>query len=228
MKKNDYLELELTELDQALKITRGEGKLIIFGARPGMGKSSLAISIGAKIAKKMGPVAYYSLEMRAEDIKSLLILQNEIWKSDIAHLPLFIEDSGGINLATIKTRSKEIKLKSGLELIIIDYLQLLTINESDLAIIKKTSKILTELRSLSNELKLPIILLSQLSRAVESRKDFKPRLSDLLNFDQSILAGETIDSVLLLYRDGHYWPSCNTDIKTTEFIIAKNLNRGRM
>lgn len=198
--------------------------LIILAARPSMGKTSLAMNIAqhAAIEEKI-PVAVYSLEMSKEQLVDRLICGEaglDSWKlrtgnlneddfeklqlamGSLSEAPLYIDDTPGLNVVEVRTKARRLHAEVGLGMIIIDYLQLLegrTMNNDNR--VQVISEISRSLKSLARELNIPVMALSQLSRAVESRPDKRPLLSDLR---ESGSIEQDADVVLFLYREDYY------------------------
>lgn len=234
-----------TDLD---KITGGwqDTDLIIVAARPGMGKTAYCVSCAINAVKLFNmPVAIFSLEMSSHQLNQRILsheseipsdkikrakLSNDEWthlhdtKKQISSWPLYIDDTGGLNITELKAKARRIKQNKGIKLLIIDYLQLLS-NPEKKSREQEISSISGSLKSLAKELKIPIIALSQLSRAVESRGgDKKPMLSDLRD---SGSIEQDADMVQFLYRPEYYIDnpldeSGNTLIGKGMVIIAKH------
>ncbi len=253
----------LSDLDHKLGGLHNSDLLII-AARPSMGKTALATNIAFSAAKshlkqqKEGAtVAFFSLEMSSEQLASRILSAESAISSDkirrgelipqdfekfmdvskeLSNIPLYIDDTPAISIAAIRTRCRRLKRKSELGLVVIDYLQLITSpgkrnNENR---VQELSEITRSLKALAKELNVPIIALSQLSRAVEQREDKKPMLSDLR---ESGSIEQDADVVMFIYRKSYYLerkePEAGTDqhlkwqeemerIRNTgELIIAK-------
>ncbi len=196
--------------------------LVILAARPSMGKSSLAINIAQNVAIHEGiPVAIFSLEMSKEQLVDRLLCSEanvDSWKLRNANLsdadfgrigeamaklseaPLYFDDSAGINVLEMRTKARRLQSEHGLGLVIIDYLQLMQGNSSN-SRVEEVSEISRSLKGLARELNVPVIALSQLSRAVESRPDRRPQLSDLR---ESGSIEQDADVVMFIYRDDYY------------------------
>lgn len=224
----------LRDLDTQLGGLQPSDLLIVAG-RPGMGKTSLATNIAFNVASsykdpkaeepELNKVAFYSLEMSAEQLATRIISeQAEIPSSDIRRgkidenqyrrlvgtidelqeVPLMIDDTGGLNVAALAARARRQARKSGgLDLIVVDYIQLLSgsdkrRNESR---VQEVTEITTSLKALAKELNVPIVALSQLSRAVEQRPDKRPMLSDLR---ESGSIEQDADVVMFVYRKEYY------------------------
>ena len=218
--------------------------LIILAARPSMGKTSFALNLAenAAIESKV-PVAIFSLEMSKEQlIERLLSSQAGVdsWKLRTGNLsdddfpkigyamgvlndaPIFIDDSVAGNIMEIRAKARRLQMEYGLGLVIIDYLQLMSgrSRSADSNRVQEISEISRGLKSLARELNVPIIALSQLSRAVEHRDDKRPQLSDLR---ESGSIEQDADIVMFLYRDEYYHP--DTDRRgITEILIRKHRN----
>ncbi len=230
-------------LDNKLQGLRG-WDLVILAARPSMGKTAMALNIAQNVAKKKN-VAIFSLEMSKEQLTDRMVcaaMGIDSWKlqkwelsdeefarigdalSELSQARMFIDDSASMNLLEIKSKCRRLKMESGLDLIVIDYLQLIN-GSNPLNRVQEISDISRGLKSLARELSVPIIALSQLSRAVESRASKEPILSDLR---ESGSIEQDADIVLMIYREEYY---NNTEMnesdmnkgKTTIFI-RKNRN----
>lgn len=218
--------------------------LIILAARPSMGKTSFALNLAenAAIDEKI-PVGIFSLEMSKEQlIERLLSSQAGVdsWKlrtgnlSDedfpkigyamgvLSEAPMFIDDTAGGNIMEIRAKARRLQMEHGLGLVIVDYLQLMESHRrsSDGNRVQEISEISRSLKGLARELDVPIIALSQLSRAVEHRDNKRPQLSDLR---ESGSIEQDADVVMFLYRDEYYNP--DSDRKgITEVLIRKHRN----
>ncbi|MFA7253724.1 MAG: replicative DNA helicase [Patescibacteria group bacterium] len=217
--------------------------LIILAARPSMGKTSFALNLAenAAIDEKI-PVAVFSLEMSQDQLVDRLLSSQagvDSWKLRTGNLsdddfpkigyamgvlsesPIFIDDSPGGNIMEIRAKARRLQMEHGLGLIIIDYLQLMSgRSKSSDNRVQEISEISRGLKGLARELNVPIIALSQLSRAVEHRDDKRPLLSDLR---ESGSIEQDADVVMFLYRDEYYNPE--SDRKgITEILIRKHRN----
>ncbi len=211
--------------------------LIIIAARPGMGKTSFAMNIATNVARKKDKdVVTFNLEMSKEQIATRILstealvdshslrsgrIAQEEWvrlatsAGYLSSLPMFIDDTAGITVQQMKAKLRRVK---NLGLVIIDYLQLMqTTSRSDNRAVV-IAEITRELKIMAKELNVPVILLSQLSRAVESRTDKRPMLSDLR---ESGAIEQDADIVLFLYRDGYYNKESPRQ-NISECIVAKN------
>ena len=228
------------------KITTGlhEGNLIILAARPAMGKTALALNIAKHVAT-MGrkPAVIFSLEMGAEELIERIVasegmvpgyhlktgnLSTDEWKrlvqaqSNLYDTPIFVDDTAGIRISDIRSKSRKLSQEmGGLGIIIIDYLQLITGSkgENRQQIVSEISR---ELKILAKDLRVPVIALSQLSRSVEQRQDKRPMLSDLR---ESGSIEQDADIVAFLYRDAYYQKEhadSQEENNVTELILEKN------
>lgn len=216
--------------------------LIIIAGRPSMGKSALAINMAlhAAIEKKI-PVALFSIEMSKEQLVQRMLCSEArvdahklrtgfLESAAFTHLtnaagrlaesPIFIDDSPGMSSLEVRAKSRRLKSREDIGLIIIDYLQLM---QGGLRIENRQqeiSEISRSLKSLARELSIPVIALSQLSRAVESREDHRPRLADLR---ESGAIEQDADLVALLLRE-EYYKETEDNRGMAELIIAKQRN----
>ena len=216
------------------------GDLIILAARPSMGKTALALNIAEKAALMKKRVLFVSLEMsKAQLATRLLSSQSRISQFDIRRgyltdrqlavitqkadrfsaLPLFLDDSSALSIFELTARARRLARKlKGLDLLIVDYIQLMKPSNSRMSREQQISQMSRNLKHLARELNCPVIALSQLNRSLENRVDKKPKLSDLR---ESGAIEQDADVVLFLYRQGYYE---NTDDGLTNVIIAKHRN----
>lgn len=195
-----------------------DSNLLILASRPGQGKTSIALNIAAHVAVREGlPVGIFSLEMSKEElVDRLLVSQAEVdaWKLKTGNLddddfdrlqeamgvladaPLFIDDTPAANLMEIRTKARRLQVESGLKLLIVDYLQLVHGRHLENRV-QEVSEISQSLKNLARELKIPLIAVSQLSRAVEQRGSRKPQLADLR---ESGAIEQDADVVMFLWR----------------------------
>ena len=201
------------DLDKIVKIERGD--LIIIASRPAMGKTTLAQNILSNIAiKYKKKSAFFSLDESREKIIRLFYGVNVLKDTNI-----FIDATAPQTLEHILKKSCELKEKENIELIVIDYLQLIQFDKSKaLSRDNETREILKELNILAKELNIPIIVISQLSRKVEERSNKRPIIADFSNTSSSILTYS--NKILFLYRDSYYNKSNKSNI--TDIIVAKN------
>ena len=228
------------------KITTGlhEGNLIILAARPAMGKTALALNIAKHVAtKERKPAVIFSLEMGAEELIERMVasegmvpgyhlktgnLSTDEWRrlvqaqSNLYDTPVFVDDTAGIRISEIRSKTRKLSQETGgLGIIIIDYLQLITGSkgENRQQIVSEISR---ELKILAKDLRVPVIALSQLSRSVEQRQDKRPMLSDLR---ESGSIEQDADIVAFLYRDAYYQKEqadSQEANNVTELILEKN------
>ena len=203
--------------------------LIIIAGRPSMGKTALATNIAFHAAKKIqetgkkGSIAFFSLEMSSEQLSTRILAEQARIKSNdirrgkiseeqfeqfietsknISELPLFIDETPAISVAALSNRARRIKRLEGLDMVVIDYIQLM---RASVAVkegrVQEISEITQGLKALAKELSVPVLALSQLSRAVEQRDDKKPLLSDLR---ESGSIEQDADVVMFVYRESYY------------------------
>ena len=216
--------------------------LILVAARPSMGKTAFALNIIQAAGVKSGKsVAVFSLEMSKDQLVSRMLcaeamvdsqktrtgsLEKEDWDRlaraipNLASSNIYIDDTPGISVMEMRAKCRRLKLEKGLDLIMIDYLQLMSGNSKGDSRQQEISEISRSLKALAREMNAPVIALSQLSRACEARADHRPMLSDLR---ESGAIEQDADVVMFLYRDEYYNP--DTDKKNVgEVIIAKQRN----
>ena len=215
---------------------------ILIAARPSMGKTAFALNLAQNAATKSKvPTAIFSLEMSKEQLVNRMIsseamldasklrtgdLEDQDWikivqaVSHISQSPIFINDTPAISVLDVRSKCRKLKAEKGLGLVLIDYLQLMTTNGRIESRQQEISEISRSLKSLARELEVPVIALSQLSRAVEARADKRPMLSDLR---ESGAIEQDADLVTFLYRDEYYNPDTEYPGKA-ELIIAKQRN----
>ena len=213
-----------------------DSNLIIFAARPGQGKTSFVLNVAQYVAVKVGlPVGIFSLEMSQEElVDRVIVAQADIdaWKlktgklddsdfdrishayGELAEAPLFIDDTPGLSLAEIRTKARRLQMEHGLKLVVVDYLQLIHGRNLENRV-QEVSEISQGLKNLARELKIPVLAVSQLSRAVESRGSRKPQLADLR---ESGAIEQDADVVMFIYREDP------ENMKDTNLEIAKHRN----
>ena len=228
------------------KLTAGLQKsdLILVAARPSMGKTAFTLNIASYVGTHGGKVAFFSLEMSKEQLMQRMLcaeggidatklrtgqLDTPEWNKlvhvadTLSRAPIYIDDTAGIQINELRSKARRLKSQHGLDLIIIDYLQLMqgsnTKNSGDNRQ-AEIAEISRSLKALARELNVPIIALSQLSRSVENRQVKKPMLSDLR---ESGSLEQDADIVMFLYREDYYDPQ-TTNQNITEVIIAKHRN----
>lgn len=220
--------------------------LILIAARPSMGKTAFVLNLAQHMAiKRDRAVAIFSLEMSREQLVNRILsleshvdaqkirtgrLKDEEWmnlvegSASIANSKLIIEDTPGITLSALRSKCRRMKMEHDISIVIIDYLQLMNGDSkySNASRQQEISDISRGLKALARELNVPVVALSQLSRAVEQRPDHRPMLSDLRD---SGAIEQDADMVMFLYREGYY----NRDLseaeqRVAEVIIAKQRN----
>ena len=205
-----------------------QSDLVIIAGRPSMGKTALATNIAFNAANKLqqngkkSSVAFFSLEMSSEQLSTRILAEQSRIKSNdirrgriseeqfdkfietsknISELPLFIDETPAISIAALSNRARRIKRIYGLDLVVIDYIQLMrAVNTKD-GRVQEISEITQGLKAIAKELSVPVLALSQLSRAVEQRDDKKPLLSDLR---ESGSIEQDADVVMFVYREAYY------------------------
>jgi replicative DNA helicase len=206
-----------------------QSDLIIVAGRPGMGKTALATNIAFNAAQKLqdsgrkSSIAFFSLEMSSEQLSTRILAEQSRIKSNdirrgkisddqfdkfietsknISELPLYIDETPAISVAALSNRARRIKRLFGLDMIVVDYIQLMkgSYNNKD-GRVQEISEITQGLKAIAKELSIPVVALSQLSRAVESRDDKKPLLSDLR---ESGSIEQDADVVMFVYRESYY------------------------
>jgi len=228
------------------KLTSGLQKsdLILLAARPSMGKTALALNMAMNAALDDNIVAIFSLEMSKEQLGHRLLSSysginsqklatgnfdadefNELVETlnYLTGTKLFIDDTAGISILELRSKARKIKNEHGLDLIVIDYLQLMqgaARKGADYNRQQEISEISRSLKALARELKVPILALSQLSRSVELRADKRPMLSDLR---ESGSLEQDADIVMFLYRE-EYYDKETENSNIAELVIAKNRN----
>jgi replicative DNA helicase len=228
----------LNEIDRMLGGLH-KSDLLILAGRPSMGKTALATNIAFNAAQRYkrevqpdgsfkttdgGVVAFYSLEMSAEQLTMRLLAdytgigsdrmrRGDLNKEEYARLrdaaidlqsiPLYIDDTGGISISALAARARRLQRQHGLDLLVVDYLQLVTAsgNRRDGNRVQEVSEITQGLKALAKELQVPVIALSQLSRQVENREDKRPQLADLR---ESGSIEQDADVVMFVYRHAYY------------------------
>tara|TARA_B100000029_G_scaffold400427_1_gene399359 strand:+ start:2991 stop:4409 length:1419 start_codon:yes stop_codon:yes gene_type:complete len=206
-----------------------QSDLIIIAGRPSMGKTSLATNIAFNAAKniqdngKKSSIAFFSLEMSSEQLSTRILSEqarigsNDIRRGrisdeqfdqfletskNIAELPLFIDETPAISIAAMSNRARRIKRLHGLEMIVVDYIQLMRgVTSNKDGRVQEISQITQGLKAIAKELGVPVVALSQLSRQVEQRDDHKPQLADLR---ESGSIEQDADVVMFVYREGYY------------------------
>ncbi|MDD5680638.1 MAG: replicative DNA helicase [Candidatus Omnitrophica bacterium] len=217
--------------------------LIVIAGRPSMGKSAFAACIAeyAGITEKI-PVAFFSLEMSKEQLVQRMLcsharvnahnvrtgfLSQADWPrlvtaaSKLSEAPIYIDDTPSISVLELKAKARRLKAQYGIKLIVLDYMQLMQGPTRSENRQQEISEISRSLKALARELDVPLIAISQLSRAVEQRQDHRPQLSDLR---ESGAIEQDADLVILLLREEYYSPNAEDKKGVAEAIIAKQRN----
>lgn len=217
------------------------GELIILAARPSMGKTSFALNLAERAASGNYKVGFFSLEMSSQQIiQNMLCGRAQINSQDLRrgritseqyrHLqdvadqlyeaPIFIDDMPGLTATTLRAKCRRLKQKHGLDLVIIDYLQLLSAGGRVESRQQEIASISRTLKAIARELETPVIALSQLNRDVENRDNNRPRMSDLR---ESGAIEQDADVIMLLHREEYFKPT-EENRGLAELILAKQRN----
>ncbi|MCB2294601.1 replicative DNA helicase [Clostridium algoriphilum] len=218
-----------------------KGDMILIAARPSMGKTTFALNLAEYAALRQGKsVAVFSLEMSKEQLAYKLLcseanvdmsklrhgdLEDRDWENiakasgPLAAAKIFIDDTAGTSVMDMRSKCRKLKMEHGIDMIVIDYLQLMTGSNSE-SRQQEVSEISRSIKALAKEMQCPVIALSQLSRAPEQRTDHRPMLSDLR---ESGSIEQDADLVMFLYRD-EYYNEETEDKNVAELIIAKQRN----
>lgn len=230
-------------LESLDRVTNGlqRSDMIILAARPSMGKTALALNIAVGAAESKKVVAIFSLEMSKNQLGTRLLSNKSGINSQslntgafndremdrlldaaetLSELKLYIDDTAGINLVEMRSRLRRLRHEKGLDLVVIDYLQLMQGGREENRQ-QEISTISRNLKSMAREFDVPILALSQLSRNVEMRADKRPQLADLR---ESGSLEQDADIVMFLYRDEYYNKDDAENKNIAEVIIAKNRN----
>ncbi len=213
-----------------------KSNLVILAARPGVGKTTLALNIAQNLAvKHKRPVGFFSLEMSKEElVDRLLVGQADIdaWRlktgklteddftklsnamGELAEAPIFIDDTPGASVLEMRTKARRLQVESGVDLLVVDYLQLAQSRRLENRV-QEVSEISQGLKNLARELKVPVIAVSQLSRAVEQRGEKKPQLADLR---ESGSIEQDADVVMFLWRES------DDNLENINLDVAKHRN----
>ncbi len=221
-----------------------ESDLVVVAARPSMGKTTLVLNMALYAAiKESLPVGFFSLEMSKEQlVDRLLSMEANIdsWKlrtgnlseedferlgpamGALSEIPFYIDDTPSLNVMEIRTKARRLQTEKGLSMLVVDYLQLIEGgSRSDGNRVQEMSQISRALKGIARELKIPVLAVSQLSRAVESRPDKIPQLADLR---ESGSIEQDADVVMFIYREDYYKP--DTDKKNIAQIMVKKHRNG--
>lgn len=217
--------------------------LIILAARPGVGKTTLALNMSLYIAQKEKvPVGFFSLEMSKEElVDRLLVAQADIdaWRlktgrlsdddykrltgamGDLSEAPLYIDDTPGATIMEMRTKARKLKAERNIQLIIVDYLQLADAGKRFDSRVNEVSYVSQGLKNLARELKIPVLAISQLSRAVEQRGTRKPQLADLR---ESGAIEQDADVVMFLYQEEDTEDMLDKNKRMIKLFVAKHRN----
>ncbi len=217
------------------------GELIVVAARPSMGKTSLALNLTERVASHGAQVAFFSLEMSNQQvIQNMLCCRAQIdgqamrkgritdqqykrLQDEAARLyetPIFVDDSPGITITQLRAKCRRLKQKHGIQMVVVDYLQLMSVGGRVESRQQEISAISRGLKGIARELAIPVVALSQLNRDVENRDDHRPRMSDLR---ESGAIEQDADVIVLLHRDEVYKPT-EQNAGLAQIIIAKQRN----
>ncbi len=227
-----------TDLDNLLSGMQ-PSNLLILAARPGQGKTAMVVNIAQYVAvEQKAPVGIFSLEMSQEELVDRLLVgqadvdawrlktgklsENDFTKlsqamGELADAPIFIDDSPGISIAEMRTKARRLQMEYDIKLLIVDYLQLADPGRRYDNRVQEVSIVSQGLKNLARELKIPVLAVSQLSRAVEHRGEKRPQLADLR---ESGAIEQDADVVMFLYRVD----DLATGIVPTKLLIAKHRN----
>jgi len=230
-----------TDLDTMLSGMQNSN-LLILAARPGQGKTAMAINIAQHVGvKEKKPVGIFSLEMSQEElVDRLLVGQADVdaWKlktgrlsesdftklseamGQLADAPIYIDDTPGISVNEMRTKARRLQLEQGIGLLIVDYLQLVDPGKKVENRVQEVSIVSKAMKNLARELKIPVVALSQLNRSVEHREKGRPVLADLR---ESGSIEQDADVVMFLYRPEEE-DQINSHTKNVKLIIAKHRN----
>lgn len=232
----------IPELDMKLAGMQ-DSNLLILAARPGVGKTSFAMNIALHVAARhKQPVAVFSLEMSKEElVDRLLVSQADIdaWRlktgrlspddsqavieamGDLAEAPIFIDDTAGQSILEMRSKARKLKLSQDIKLIIVDYLQLVDSGRKIESREQQVSYVSQNLKNLARELKVPVLVLSQLNRMVEQRGTKKPQLADLR---ESGAIEQDADVVMFIYQEQENDDVLDMGKKMMKLSIAKHRN----
>ncbi|MCH2112472.1 MAG: replicative DNA helicase, partial [Planctomycetes bacterium] len=217
------------------------GDLVVLAARPSMGKTAFALNILERVVLSGKTALLFSLEMPAEQIIMRMLSSHSKVKhdkvrkgklnpadekrliysaSELGSAPLFIDDSSQPSLAEIRAKARRLKRDSNLELVVVDYLQLLSVHKAE-SRQQEISTISRNLKAMARDLKVPVLALAQLNRKAEDRTDHRPMLSDLR---ESGAIEQDADLVMMLFRDEYYKREESEKAGLADIIVAKNRN----
>jgi len=231
-----------TDLDNKLAGMQNSN-LIVLAARPGIGKTTLALNIALNVAmKEKKAVGFFSLEMSKEELVDRLLVGHadiDAWKlktgrlsdedykkltdamGELADAPIFIDDTPGASVLEMRTKARKLKIEKDVKLLVVDYLQLADAGRRFDSRVTEVSMISQGLKNLARELKIPVIAISQLSRAVEQRGSKKPQLSDLR---ESGSIEQDADIVAFLYYEDDNEDLLDQSKRMVKLYIAKHRN----
>jgi len=231
-----------TELDNKLAGLQ-DSNLIVLAARPGIGKTTFALNIASNAALQSKiPVGFFSLEMSKEELVDRLLVGRadiDAWRlktgklsdddykklteamGDLSEAPIFIDDTPGISILEMRTKARKLKAEHDVKLIIVDYLQLADSGRRFESRVQEVSFVSQGLKNLARELHVPVIALSQLSRAIEQRNTKKPQLSDLR---ESGAIEQDADVVMFLYFEDESEDLLDQSKRLIKLFIAKHRN----
>jgi len=213
--------------------------LVVIAARPSMGKTALAMNIAQNVAERDNTVAVFTLEMSREEVVQRLLssmagvdshrlrtgqLTPDLWNrvvretSRLYQMPFFVDDSSDLTVTSIRAKCRRLARKRGLSLVVVDYLQLMQGAGSSESRQQEIADISRSLKNLARELRIPVIAVSQLNRALEQRENKRPRLGDLR---ESGAIEQDADIVMFIYRDEYYNPGSDQP-GLAEVNIAKH------
>jgi replicative DNA helicase len=245
MKKGTHLRGAPTgypDLDNKLAGMQ-DSNLLILAARPGIGKTTLALNMALNLAvREKMPVGFFSLEMSKEElVDRLLVGQADIdaWRlktgrlsdedykklteamGELSEAPIFIDDTPGLSILEMRTKARRLKLEKDIKLLVVDYLQLANAGRFIESRVTEVSFISQGLKNLARELRIPVLAISQLSRAVEQRGTRKPQLADLR---ESGAIEQDSDVVMFLYHEAESEDLLDQNKRLVKLYIAKHRN----
>ncbi|MFQ5947822.1 MAG: replicative DNA helicase [Acidimicrobiia bacterium] len=214
--------------------------LVVIAARPSMGKTALALNIAQNVAQKGHPVAIFTLEMSREEVVQRMLcslervdsqklrtgqLGPELWQRVVRaagrlfEVPIFVDDSAGLTVTEIRAKCRRMRRQHGLDLVVVDYLQLMQGSGRAENRQQEIADISRSLKNLARELRVPVIAVSQLNRALEARENKRPRLGDLR---ESGAIEQDSDVVMFIYRHEYYYPGDQETKGIAEVNVAKH------
>lgn len=221
--------------------------LIILAARPSVGKTALAIDLAAKVAEQNVPVGIFSMEMSVDQVVDRFIASRagvSLWRlrtgklshedddflrittacDELKKMPIYVDDASSPNILQMRAMARRLQANQGLGLLIVDYLQLMSARRSYDSPVQQVTEISRGLKGLAKDLNIPVIALSQLSRAVEQREGHKPRLSDLRD---SGSIEQDADVVMFIHRDdkiNYERAKSENKLNYAQLLVAKHRN----